>query len=594
VSGRVIDEIASGARYQQATQDLARAMERPEEEVREEALAGLKEMVPRIHPAGVGAWLRFSRWLSRGYTPDVAPQELARVRELSRDHAVAFLFSHRSYLDSFVLRRVLNDHGFEPNLVFGGINGAFWPLGDFARSTGTVFIRRSFRDDPVYKMVIRQYMAYIVEKGFNVEWSIEGGRTRTGKLRPPRLGLMAYLVDAFRQQDTADLYLVPTAIVYDHQYDLGPLAAEQHGAPKKPEGIGWLIRYAQAVGQAEGDKAYVRFGTPLSLREALADFGGTEDAGQPDHTVERVAIEVSHRINRATPITATSLVTLALLGVEDRAVTFDEVRATLDPLLEYVEQRGLPLAADVDLRTTRGLRSALDGVTKAGVTTCFDGGTEPVWSIERDRHLEAAFYRNAAIHFFVDRAIVEVALARIAEGPGGRTAWAEALELRDLLKFEFFFGSKRDFEREVLEEVAIIHPDWSEEHPPEPAEAWAFLSRARVHLAPRVLRPFLEAYLIFAQRLAAKEERVPVDEDALLSECVGVGRQLLKQRRVNSAESVSLDLFRSALKLAHNRGLVELDGEVLADRRRQFAEEIGAAVDSVQKLRELELSSARS
>jgi glycerol-3-phosphate O-acyltransferase len=65
-------------------------------------------------------------------------------------------------------------------------------------------------------MAIRVFMAFIGEKGYNVEWSIEGGRTRTRKLRPPRLGLIAYLVDVFRQQDAADIYLLPTAIVYDH------------------------------------------------------------------------------------------------------------------------------------------------------------------------------------------------------------------------------------------------------------------------------------------------------------------------------------------------------------------------------------------
>jgi glycerol-3-phosphate O-acyltransferase len=92
----VIEEITSGARYQQAIHDLAGRLQRPEEEVRDTALADLKEMLPRIHPAGVGAFLRFARWLSRGYTPDVVPEELAQVRALSQDHAVAFLFGHRS------------------------------------------------------------------------------------------------------------------------------------------------------------------------------------------------------------------------------------------------------------------------------------------------------------------------------------------------------------------------------------------------------------------------------------------------------------------------------------------------------------------
>lgn len=591
----MIEEIVAGDRFKTGVSALAQRLERPEREVRERAMKNLEEMVPRIRPAGVEAWLRFARWLSKGYTPDVDTSEMTRVRELSRDNAVAFLFSHRSYLDSFVLRRVLKTHGFEPNLVFGGVNGAFWPLGDFARSTGTVFIRRSFRDDPVYKMVIRQFMAFVVEKGYNVEWSIEGGRTRTGKLRPPRLGLMAYLVDAFRQQDSADIYLLPTAIVYEHQYDLGPLAAELHGAPKKPEGIDWLVRYARAVRQAHGDKVYVRFGAPLSLAEALNQYAGDDGADQPDHTVERVAIEVSHRINQATPITATSLVTLALLGVEDRAVTFDEVRATLDRLLAYVEQRGLPLAADVDLRRSDELREALDGLTRAGVTTCYHGGTEPVWAIERDRHLEAAFYRNAAIHFFINRAIVEVSLARFAAGSDERlssVAWDEALALRDLLKFEFFFGSKRDFERDVREEVEMLDPDWWERRRPERADAWAFLSQASVHLAPRVLRPFLEGYLVLAERLAAWPERVPVDEDRLLRECVDVGHQQLLQRKIHSAESVSLDIFGNALKLAQNRNLVNLEYDDLAHRRREFADEIAAAVSAVQRLRQLELDAA--
>ena len=72
----------------------------------------------------------------------------------------------------------------------------------------------------------------------------------------------------------------------------------------------------------------VRFGEPLSLREALSE------RREREHAVERVAFEVCHRINRATPITETALVALALLGVEDRALTLAEIRVTLEPLLE--------------------------------------------------------------------------------------------------------------------------------------------------------------------------------------------------------------------------------------------------------------------
>ena len=94
-----------------------------------------------------------------------------------------------------MLRTALHRQGFAPNHVLGGLNVSFWPIGPVARRSGVVFIRRSVRGEPVYKLVLREYIGYLIRKRFNVEWYIEGGRTRTGKLRPPRYGLLNYLVD---------------------------------------------------------------------------------------------------------------------------------------------------------------------------------------------------------------------------------------------------------------------------------------------------------------------------------------------------------------------------------------------------------------
>ncbi len=110
-----------------------------------------------------------------------------------------------------------------------------------------IFIRRKFGSDPVYKFAMRSYLAYIIEKRFNLEWYIEGGRSRTGKLRKPMLGLLNYVVDAVGQLDDADVTIVPTSIVYDQLQEVGgAIAAEDAGGGvKKPEGVGWLLRYAK-------------------------------------------------------------------------------------------------------------------------------------------------------------------------------------------------------------------------------------------------------------------------------------------------------------------------------------------------------------
>jgi glycerol-3-phosphate O-acyltransferase len=160
--------------------------------VAEEAAGCLEEMVASQSRLAIDAWDQFGRWVSRAYTLDVDTSRIEELRRLSRSHALVFLPSHRSYLDPLVLRLVLQRHGFPPNHVLGGNNLDFWPVGPVARRNGYVFIRRSFRDAPVYKAVLREYLAYLVRKRFNLEWYIEGGRTRTGKLRPPRYGILSW------------------------------------------------------------------------------------------------------------------------------------------------------------------------------------------------------------------------------------------------------------------------------------------------------------------------------------------------------------------------------------------------------------------
>src|SRR2546421_12975541 len=133
------------------------------------------------------------------------------------------------------------------------------------------------------------------------------------------------------------------------------MAAEERGAQKTPESLSWLIGYARAQGRGFG-KVRIQFGEPLSLQQALQD-------GERGHEVERVAFEVCHRINRATPITETAPVALALLDVDDRALTLQDVRQTLQPLRQYIRDRGLPTMGDLDLGSRAGVRRALDALT---------------------------------------------------------------------------------------------------------------------------------------------------------------------------------------------------------------------------------------
>jgi glycerol-3-phosphate O-acyltransferase len=592
----VLADVAASEGFAERLRALAASTGRSEADVRAEALGCLKEMTAGESRAAVLAWNRASEWVTRAYAVDAPTESLATLRALNERFPLVFLPNHRSYLDPFVLRSVLAPAGFPPNHVLGGANLSFFPLGPLARRNNLVFIRREFKNDPVYRAVLGEYLGHLVREGANLEWYIEGGRTRTGKLRPPRMGILSYLLDAFESSGVDDLMFVPVSIIYDQQAEVGAIAAEESGGTKAPESVSWLVDFARAQGVRRG-RAYVRFADPLSLREvwdASREAAGTDDIRQ---AVPRVAIEVSHRINEVTPITAPALVTLTLLDNDDRALTETQMREAVLPIADYVKARGLPVASGINLETidilhkrspSEGLR-ALRTLVRQGVVTEYKGGLEPVYSIPHDRQLEAAFYRNTLSHFFVTRAIVELALVKVAEDRAQdlvAAGWEESLRLRDTLKFEFFFSSKRDFDAEVRREAELALPGWNESALTTD-QVMDALRETPFLIAPRILAPFLEAYRVFAVRLAAADPAVPIDGEALVTESVGVAQQKVLQREIGSRESVSKDLFRGALRLAENRGLLDPERPDLLARRQAFAAELDDAVRRLDVLRRI-------
>jgi glycerol-3-phosphate O-acyltransferase len=554
-SGGSVAAIAASERFEAGLNELSERLGRPLEEIRVEAIADLEEMAARHARAPVWAWRRLGRALLRNYELHVDETSLRRLRELDRAHTLVWLPSHRSYLDTWTLPAALDAFGFPPYYVMGGINLDFWPFGDLARRTGMVFIRRSVRDDPVYRFALRQYLAHLVARHADLGWSIEGGRTRTGKLRPPRYGLLRYLTDAVTQSGARDVLLVPMSVVYDQLPEVEQMAAESRGARKRPEDIRWLLEFARRQRRGGGG-VYIDFGEPLPLADRLEELERDADGG--GHVVERIALDVCHRINRVTPVVPGAAITIALLA-GDRALTLQQVTEAVRPLSAYFERRGFPIATPSRLDHPALVLRTLDALVHAGAAVRFDAGREPVWGVGAEQHLVAAFYRNSAVHLLVERAVAELARerSRTAEADGQRVGWEQALALRDLLKFEFFFPRKRDFLDDMRLERGILDED----------------PRA-LPVAPLVLRPFLESYLVVADCLTEMSPGHRLDEPAFLSECLGVGGQWLLQRRLSSAESVSLELFRTGLELARHRGLAGRGGTDLKRAREAFAAEL--------------------
>ncbi|MBK7949198.1 MAG: glycerol-3-phosphate 1-O-acyltransferase [Deltaproteobacteria bacterium] len=568
------------------TRSSARAIAR----ITAEAARDLREIAATHSPLVIDLVNQAIRWLyTRGYDEKLAYDEamMKRIARLEERHPVVFLPTHKSNLDHLVLQYALHEHGLPPNHTAGGINMNFFPVGALVRRSGVFFIRRSFREDAVYKHVLAHYIDYLVEKRFPLEWYIEGGRSRSGKLLPPRYGLLANVVDAWRRGKSEDVYLVPVSIAYDQIQEVGSYVAEQRGADKERESFAWLVRIVRQLKRRYG-RIYLAFGEPVSMRQQLGDRdaaagdgatgGTTSSRADRRFDLEKLAFEVSVRINRVTPITPTSLATLALLGATGEALSVREVQASLESLLESVAIRGLPTTDDFRLlESEAGIRATLDALVDNDVLTRFDEGIEPVYNIGDDQQLAAAYYRNTIVHFFVNRAIAELALLHAAEGPREEVLerfWAEVMRLRDLLKFEFFFPEKEVFREEIRQELEHTAPRWEARLASGELDAEVLVRRSRPFSAHRALRPFLESYRVVADQLVRLDPKQPFDEKRFLALCIGVGRQYKLQKRIHAADSISKILFQTALRLARNRDLFDESEAGGPAARLAFATEI--------------------
>ncbi|MFI6870415.1 glycerol-3-phosphate 1-O-acyltransferase [Nocardia sp. NPDC050406] len=603
----VAEEILDSPEFLRRLGDIAAEIGSSPREVHRRAEKALRELVAAQSRLVSDLFTQAMRPIHAStWKVDGDPNGFERLRSLNRRYPLVFLPSHRSYVDAFVLGDVLARNDFPPNHVIGGANLGFWPMGPIARRTGTVFIRRSFGDDEVYKAVVEEYFAYLLAKRFNLEWYFEGGRTRTGKLRPPRYGLLNYLAAALRSARVDDVMLVPVSITYERLNEIGAIADEQTGGKKQPEGLAWLARYVRNQQHSAGH-VYVRFGEPISARDRLGTYGDplvTRDSGaggnpgvartetdgedavaeQERRAVQRLAFDIAVGINDVTPITVNALTTLVLLGVHERALTRAELRAAIAPVLGYIEHRDLPRGEVETLRDDHGLAVVLEQLAIAKVVTVYRGGLQPVYSIGAGAHLEAAFYRNSAVHWFVNRAILELAILTAVEAPEGdqlRVGWEAAYRLRDLLKFEFFFPERTEFTTQLTAEMLLVDSEWHRRTAAGTvgSEILAQLAGSGFMMAHRVVRSFFDAQLVVAERLAALDPTAEIDRKAFTDECLNVGRQMLLQQRLHSPESVSSELFTSALKLADNHGLLAPDPDdpaELAARRARFAGELRA------------------
>jgi glycerol-3-phosphate O-acyltransferase len=568
-------------RFLAALRALAEQQQRSYADVEKDARDCLDELA--VRPADryldwVAALARFM--YTRSFEPefDVNTEALLELKELSETHPMVFLWSHKSHLDGFVFMRALYDAGFRPQpLVFAGINMNFAGFGSLARHSGAIFLRRSFKDDEVYKLVLKYFIDYLASQRIPLSWSIEGTRSRTGKLLRPKLGLIHWVMDAYKRASIEDALFVPVAISFDQIPEMDDYIAMQHGVPKRKESLKWFIDYIAGMKSKYG-KVYVRFAEPIALSDKVPAPG---DAAESTH-VQKLAFEICSRIERSIPITLTDLVTLVLLAANGRALDAGQIWRQASDIAGLIERWRLPKADNLQLGGVDNLQQTLHTLSETGLLQCFSEGASPVYVITPGRQLAAAYYRNTIVHYFLEGALAEVALAASARDGSKDTVERELMRLRDLLKFEFSFETKDEFLAHALAYLDHRYPHWRDCADVLPAGAPPLFGQS-------ILRSFIEAYWILASMLLRRGWR-PVaagEKAALIDGALALGGEMLLRKEISTEAALSRPLFASAMRLARHRRLLDSDDPDMKNRREAFASDVQRTLAAINMLQDI-------
>ncbi|WP_116368848.1 glycerol-3-phosphate 1-O-acyltransferase [Parahaliea mediterranea] len=583
----VAESLRANRSYNEAVEQLASESNKSKAELMKEAAGYMKEMISTPSTFWLDVYARFNNFCLRlGYEDRIVydQQAVEQMKALVRDNPTMLLWTHKTYLDGMVVPKVLYDNDFPMPHMFGGANINFAGIGYLVHRSGGIFIKRSFQDNQLYKLTLRHYIGYLMEKRFPMNWSFEGTRSRLGKLMPPRYGLLKYVLESCHANDLGNIHIIPVTISYDLIRDVEEYATEQTGRGKGAESLRWFVGYVRSLARPMG-KVYMDIGKPVVL----------EKAPNPDDSLalSKIAFEVAVEANRVTPITFPSLVAMSLLGAAPRALTETEVTEDLNRLLGWAEARGLRISPDFDRAYADQMDGLLGIMIDEGIVTHFDEGPEIVYGVAPEQQPVASYYRNTIIHFFVNKAIIELALVKASENARSAPVenfWAEVDNLRDLFKFEFFYSPTAQFHQQIRQELESYDPHWED----TVRLGRSGFTRLLVNMRPLVghmsLLTYAEAYSVVADLTAHLEPGDTLDEQDCVNRALKLGRQAYLQRRISSESSIGKILFKNGYQLLKSRQLTEGDGAELASRRRALARELRDILRRLDMIRAISMA----
>ncbi|WP_213993775.1 glycerol-3-phosphate 1-O-acyltransferase PlsB [Sodalis sp. dw_96] len=403
----LFNKLLASKAIEKAIEDEARSKKISTDKAQQTAIQLMEEIAADFSYEAIRLSDRILSWTWNRLYQGLHVRNAERVRQLAEDgHEIVYVPCHRSHMDYLLLSYVLYHQGLVPPHIAAGINLNFWPAGPIFRRLGAFFIRRTFKGNKLYSTIFREYLGELFTRGYSVEYFMEGGRSRTGRLLEPKTGTLTMTIQAMLRGGNRPITLVPIYVGYEHVMEVATYAKELRGATKEKEGFLQMLRGLRKLRNL--GQGYVNFGEPLSLSAYLSqsvpqwrDSIDPIEAQRPGWlapAVDDIAGKIMVRINNAAAANAINLCSTVLLASRQRSLTREQLLHQLTCYLELM--RNVPYAADVTIpdTTAEGLLEHALAMNKFNVEQDTIGD---IIYLSREQAVLMTYYRNNIQHLFI-------------------------------------------------------------------------------------------------------------------------------------------------------------------------------------------------
>ena len=482
---------------------------------------------------------------------------------------IVYVPCHRSHVDYLLLSYVIYQRGYAVPYVAAGVNLNLPVIGRFLRKGGAFFIRRSFRGSGLYPIVFMKYVDVMMNRGHPIEFFIEGGRSRTGRLLRPRTGMLGMTVRSFLRDTRRPVAYVPVYFGYDKLLEGESYIDELMGRPKNKETVGGLFRVLPALRRQLG-RVYVAFGEPLlldgQLDQSHPDWrqGPQDENSRPawfGDAVDAVAAEIMRRINSAAAVTPVNLLSVALLAAPRQAMLEADLERQLQLYIDLL--KGVPYSPDVSVAAADGASIIKHG-EQMGMLERRGHPLGDVLRMEERNAVLATYYRNNVLHLFAMPSLVACAFLNnpaMRHEDIQRLVWRVYPYVRAELCLrwrEEELPGVVDGVLAALEKQGLLERDADGAVWRRSTTGSAEAVRLSV-LAQATIQTIERYYLAIA--LLLRSGRSMLTTDALEQRCVAMAQRMSMLYGLAAPEFFDRTMFRDFIDLLRQRGVIRLDGD---------------------------------